>query len=156
MNSGGLPVLVDLHACGVTKPVTISSATAGVSIRYTTDGSTPSSTQGTLYTGALTIAASTPLKAIAYKSGMADSSVSSAVYIIDPTPPSIPADLAVSASSPTEIDLTWSPSTDNVDVDSYVIYRNNAQIGRSTWSTPSPIPARRFTASALPSMAIPI
>src|SRR5205823_14284387 len=32
-----------------TQPITISSATSGASIRYTIDGSTPSSTVGTLY-----------------------------------------------------------------------------------------------------------
>jgi len=31
--------------------VTISTTTSGASIRYTTDGSTPSSTVGTLYSG---------------------------------------------------------------------------------------------------------
>jgi hypothetical protein len=62
--------------------VTISSATSGASIRYTTDGSTPSSTVGTLYSGAVTISSSATLKAIAYKSGMTDSSVTSGDYTI--------------------------------------------------------------------------
>src|SRR5436190_24158546 len=50
--------------------VTISSATAGASIRYTVDGSTPTSTVGTLYAGAVSISATTTFRAIAYKSGM--------------------------------------------------------------------------------------
>jgi regulation of enolase protein 1 (concanavalin A-like superfamily) len=62
--------------------VTISTTTAGATIRYTTDGSTPSETAGTLYSGPVTIGNTTTLKAIAYKSGMSDSSVSSATYTI--------------------------------------------------------------------------
>ncbi len=62
--------------------VTISSTTSGASIRYTTDGSTPSETAGALYSGPVTVSSTTTLKAIAYESGMADSSVSSATYTI--------------------------------------------------------------------------
>jgi hypothetical protein len=36
------------------------------------------------------------------------------------------------AASSTQIDLTWSASTDNVAVDHYAIYRNGAQVGTST------------------------
>jgi uncharacterized repeat protein (TIGR03803 family) len=64
--------------------VTISSSTSGASIRYTTDGTTtPSETVGTLYSSAISIGATTTLKAIAYKSGMADSSVTSGTYTIN-------------------------------------------------------------------------
>ncbi len=63
--------------------VTITSATAGASIRYTTDGSNPSETLGTLYTVAVPINATATLKAIAYKAGLADSAVATAVYIIN-------------------------------------------------------------------------
>jgi hypothetical protein len=55
--------------------VTITSTTAGSTIRYTTDGSTPSETLGTIYTIAVPINVSTTLKAIAYKAGLADSAV---------------------------------------------------------------------------------
>jgi hypothetical protein len=62
--------------------VTISDSTSGASIRYTTDGSTPSETVGTLYSGSVSIAATTTLKAIAYESGYTDSNVASATYTI--------------------------------------------------------------------------
>ena len=65
-----------------TQSVTITSATSGASIRYTLDGSTPTSTTGTLYSSAVTIAATATLKAIAYKSGMTDSTVTAATYTI--------------------------------------------------------------------------
>jgi hypothetical protein len=69
--------------------VTISTTTAGASIRYTTDGSTPTSTTGTVYSGAITVSGTTTLKAIAYKSGMSDSSVTSVTYTITTAPAKI-------------------------------------------------------------------
>lgn len=62
--------------------VTISTATSGATIRYTTDGTTPTSTTGTVYSSAINISATTVLKAIAYKGGSLDSPVSTATYII--------------------------------------------------------------------------
>jgi regulation of enolase protein 1 (concanavalin A-like superfamily) len=62
--------------------VTISTATSGASIRYTTDGSTPTETHGTVYSSPVSIGATTTLQALAYKSGDVDSPVSSAVYTI--------------------------------------------------------------------------
>ena len=64
--------------------VTIGTATSGATIRYTTNGSTPTSTSGTVYSGAVSVASSLTLKAIAYKSGMSDSTVSTASYTIVP------------------------------------------------------------------------
>src|SRR5579859_1090477 len=81
--------------------VTIASATAGSTIRYTTDGSTPTETHGTVYTGPVTMQSAvntdmtqpfvtnasgvTMLKAVAYASGAADSAVFTGNYvIIDP------------------------------------------------------------------------
>jgi hypothetical protein len=62
--------------------VTISTATPGASIRYTTDGSIPTSGTGTLYGGAITVGATMTIKAIAYASGLTDSAVVSATYTI--------------------------------------------------------------------------
>ncbi|MGA3007269.1 MAG: chitobiase/beta-hexosaminidase C-terminal domain-containing protein [Opitutaceae bacterium] len=64
--------------------VSITDSTSGASIRYTTDGSTPTETNGTVYTsGTIEFKATTTLKAIGYKSGDSDSAVVSAVYTID-------------------------------------------------------------------------
>jgi lysophospholipase L1-like esterase len=63
-----------------TQSVSIASTTSGATIRYTVDGSTPSETNGTIYTGPVVISSNTTLKAIAYKSGMTDSTVTSATY----------------------------------------------------------------------------
>ena len=67
---------------GSGQSVMINSATAGAFIRYTTDGSTPSSTVGTVYLGSVAVSSSLTLKAIAYKTGMTDSLVTSASYVI--------------------------------------------------------------------------
>ena len=60
--------------------VEITCGTAGATIRYTTNGSTPTSSSGTIYTGPVHLTATTTIKAIAYKSGMTDSQVVSATY----------------------------------------------------------------------------
>ena len=62
--------------------VTLATTTAGAAIRYTTDGSTPSATVGTLYSGAITVNSTTTIRAIAYEAGMNDSSIGSATYTI--------------------------------------------------------------------------
>ena len=60
--------------------VTMSSATDNASIYYTTDGTTPDNVNGTLYTGAIHIEATTTLHAIAYADGLAASFETSATY----------------------------------------------------------------------------
>jgi hypothetical protein len=91
--------------------VTIASATAGATIRYTTDGSTPDASHGTIYSGPLTLSATTTLRAIASKDGMNDSPVASASYVINlpraeapvfsPTPGTYDAAQSVSITSAT-------------------------------------------------------
>src|SRR6266581_1323805 len=61
--------------------VSISDATIGATIHYTTDGSTPT-TSSPVYGGALTFTQTTTLKAMAAASGMTDSAVASATYTI--------------------------------------------------------------------------
>ena len=61
--------------------VTITSETQGASIYYTLDGSTPT-TSSTLYTEPITISETATLKAIATKSDMNNSAVSTAEYTI--------------------------------------------------------------------------
>ena len=50
----------------------------------------------------------------------------------DTTPPSSPTNLLISGVTPSTITLSWSPSTDNVGVTGYTIYRNGNQIGASS------------------------
>jgi hypothetical protein len=64
-----------------TQTISITSATSGASIQYTTDGSTPTHTHGMPYAGSFALNTSETVKAIAYESGMADSGVASAQYV---------------------------------------------------------------------------
>ncbi|MEA2564312.1 MAG: hypothetical protein QOH06_5816 [Acidobacteriota bacterium] len=64
------------------RTVDIVTSTPGAQIRYTTDGSAPSRTHGTVYAGPLALAANTNLRAIAYKDGLADSTVTQGNYTI--------------------------------------------------------------------------
>lgn len=66
--------------------VTISCATPGAIIRYTTDGSTPSETAGTIYSTAVELSASHTLKAVAYLTGYYNSLVASAEFVINIVP----------------------------------------------------------------------
>jgi hypothetical protein len=59
----------------------LSSTTSGATIYYTMDGSTPT-TSSTVYSSAISIAATTTLKALATHSGDTDSGIFSAVYTI--------------------------------------------------------------------------
>jgi alpha-tubulin suppressor-like RCC1 family protein len=59
--------------------VTLSSATSPATIRYTTDGTDPTSTS-TMYTAALSITGTTTLKAKASSPSLADSNIQTTVY----------------------------------------------------------------------------
>jgi CubicO group peptidase (beta-lactamase class C family) len=60
--------------------VTLTSTTPGAWFRYTLDGTTPTRTRGYIYCGVITLRPGMTLKAIAYKSGMADSPITTATY----------------------------------------------------------------------------
>jgi hypothetical protein len=64
--------------------VTISDSTSGASIYYTTNGSTPT-TSSSLYSSPVSVSANETLEALATKSGETNSSVASAVYVINGT-----------------------------------------------------------------------
>ena len=61
--------------------VTLATTTAGATLRYTTDGSTPTPSS-TLYAGPFTLTQSATVKARAFKSGMLDSAVAGASFTI--------------------------------------------------------------------------
>jgi sugar lactone lactonase YvrE len=96
------PVATASYTIGVAKPtfnppagsydvpqtVSISTATSAASIRYTVDGITiPTETVGTPYTGPISVSTGQTIRAIAYKSGCADSVVAEATYEIQVAAP---------------------------------------------------------------------
>jgi hypothetical protein len=70
--------------------VSLSSIDADATIRYTTDGSTPTATTGTVYTGPIAIASTTTVRALAVQVGLVASPMSSATYTINAATPSTP------------------------------------------------------------------
>jgi hypothetical protein len=68
--------------------VTISDATSGASIYYTTNGTTPT-TSSTEYTGPITVSSTETLRAIAVAPGDSNSAVASASYTINVSLPSV-------------------------------------------------------------------
>jgi fibronectin type 3 domain-containing protein len=62
--------------------VTITCPTSGVTIMYTTDGSIPTASHGTVYTGPFTVSSSVEMRAIAIKAGMSNSKAARAIYTI--------------------------------------------------------------------------
>ncbi len=65
------------------RTVTISSPIpADATVRYTTDGTNPSETVGTIYTGTISVSSTQTIKAIAYKTNWTSSSIASASYEI--------------------------------------------------------------------------
>jgi hypothetical protein len=106
--------------CASAKNVTISTATSGASIRYTTDGTTPTASYGTPIVNGGTVLVTfdvtgTNLKAIAYKSGMTNSAVRSDWYYYDcgqsPQGAATPKPETLVASSSSETTATRSTST---------------------------------------------
>ncbi len=68
--------------------VTMQTATSGAELRYTTNGSNPTSSS-TLYSGPVTLSANTTVKVIALKSGMTDSAIATAVFVVNPILPTV-------------------------------------------------------------------
>ncbi len=62
--------------------LTITSATPGASIRYTTDGSWPDEATGTIYTGTINVNRTMVVKAIAYKDGFVSTNIDTHTYIL--------------------------------------------------------------------------
>jgi hypothetical protein len=72
--------------------VALSTATTGGTIRYTTDGTTPTGTSA-VYSAPLLLSLTTTIRAITTATGMLDSDVGSAAYTVQAVPPtfSVPA-----------------------------------------------------------------
>ena len=89
--------------------VTISSATAGATIRFTTDGSNPDRTIGTIYTSPIQLTTNTVIKALAIRTGMPDSVVTVGLYAMCSFVLSAAHDESDAAGGERAVTLTTSP-----------------------------------------------
>jgi chitodextrinase len=112
---------------------TASSDNLGVTgYRVYRNGSLVASPTGTNYSDTgLSEATSYSYRVTGYDAAGNESSQCGAVAVstADATAPSIPSNLQGTAASSSQINLTWTASTDNVGVTGYKVYRNGSQIG---------------------------
>jgi chitodextrinase len=69
------------------------------------------------------------------ESGQSSQSCATTSATSDTTPPSVPTNLTATATSSSQINLSWSASTDNVGVVGYKIYRNGSYLKSITSGT---------------------
>lgn len=117
-----------------TQFVTISSATPGATIRYTTDGSWPSETAGTIYSGPVSISRTTPLRAIAYKANHRPTNVDTHTYIFT-------SDVITQSSSNTQstwgLPSSWNGQPTDYGMNSSVVSLHNGTIQNDLKTVPS-------------------
>lgn len=104
--------------------VTISCATDGATIRYTTDGNDPTSSSS-VYSSALDISTTTTVKAKAFKSGMTASAVASATYTISSCSYDLSTNSYASQSTDAVVWNSNSSATMRVDKDDASTNANN-------------------------------
>lgn len=95
-----------------TKTVSIKDSTIGATIRYTTNGTDPTSSS-TMYSSPITVNTTTTIKARAFKAGMTDSAVATATYTLQVAMPSFNPYAGTYASS---VNVSIAESTTNATV----------------------------------------
>jgi len=120
--------------------VTISDSTAGAAIYYTTNGTTPSATNGTKYTGAIPISANTNFEAVAVAAGYANSAAAMANYVI-----TLPAATPTFTPAAGTYDSTKSVAISDSTAGATIYYTTN---GSTPTVTPSELYAGAISVSA--------
>ena len=97
-----------------TQSVTITDATAGATIYYTTNGTTPTASS-TVYSGAISVSTTETIEAIAVAAGFTNSAVATADYVVMVPPPSFtlsasPSPLAIQSGSTGSTVITLTPT----------------------------------------------
>jgi len=116
--------------------VTLSSTTSGATIRYTTDGSTPTESNGIIYSGAINVSSTSTLKAIAYKTGMTDSDVSSSAYTIQFLPCVDPAFSVLAGTYNSSQSVTISTTTSGASIRYTTDGSDPSDVNGTVYSTP--------------------
>jgi subtilase family serine protease len=136
--------------------VTLADATAGTTIYYTTDGTTPT-TSSTKYTGAFSISARVTVHAIAVAGGYAPSSVASATYTVYANPPignlDLAADSATSSATIPQADSLlvegwFFDPIDGAPMSNVKVYIDGSLIGTPTLGFARPDVASSFNKAA--------
>jgi hypothetical protein len=115
--------------------VTISDATTGAAIYYTTDGSVPAAIPADLYTGPIAVPATTKVIAIATAPGYAQSPMATALYAINLPPAATPAFTPIAGTYTSAQTVTLGDSTPGATI----YYTTDG-------SVPAANPANKYTA----------
>jgi sugar lactone lactonase YvrE len=123
--------------------VTISTTTNGATIRYTTDGSTPTQTVGERYSAPITVSASETIKAFAYASGAPDSTVTTAAYAIAGTV-AAPVFSPLAGTYPTDQSVTISCTTPDAAIH-YTMDGSTPTAASATYTAPITVAGNGMT-----------
>ena len=121
--------------------VSLSTATSNATIRYTTDGSTPSATNGQVYNGAITVSETTNLRAVATRTNFnsAPSETWSYIFVDDVI------DQSPNGQTPDDFPSSWGGNVVDYGIDPQVIAIEgeeavkNALLSIPTWSVTTDI-----------------
>ncbi|MBQ0002175.1 MAG: SUMF1/EgtB/PvdO family nonheme iron enzyme [Treponema sp.] len=116
--------------------VSIISTTEGASIYYTTDGSSPT-TAGTKYESEIEITTAVTIKAVAVKSGLKDSEVTSAGYTVDVIPPANVTNLTANCTASQTVKLTWTNPADTDFAKVVITYGTDKKVEVLKTTTPN-------------------
>ncbi|MDO9510790.1 MAG: chitobiase/beta-hexosaminidase C-terminal domain-containing protein [Bacteroidales bacterium] len=144
------PVFSPLPGFFSTPPsVSLSSSTSGATIRYTTNGNTPSPTNGTIYSGPFTVASTATVKAIAYKTGNFDSDISSGLYTIQLPAVAAPEFSPASGTFTSSQNITITSATPGANIR----YTTNGSIPSSTSGIIYSVPVQISTSGTIRAIA---
>lgn len=112
--------------------VTLATTTPDAAIFYTINGSNPT-TGSSFYSSAISINSTTTLKAVAVKTGMADSEILTETYTIGSTTiiPNTPTDVSATAEN-NSIIITWTMASSGGIPTSYNVWRSTSSSGTYT------------------------
>ena len=109
--------------------VTITTATEGAVIRYTTDGSTPTPAYGSLYTAPIHISATTALRAMAFKPAWKSTNVDTHTYLFLDDVIKQATNAATGAQvTPAGYPASWGSVTGDYQMDPDVVGQNGKDI----------------------------